>query len=507
MIPSAIAGAYPNRYGSLGWADNLGHGTDLIYWDEVGNLQNIADVGAVTAHLSNQLTSTLATGTSPFAVASTTVNTNLNADLLDGWHGTYFGSYNADTLGDYLYWGDVEYTRESLLVSQPIHVPNYLTPGGSPTQSGYPFLGYGQVLTFPSHAGLFPAQLAFGTGDNGYFFYRCAHKTDATFTFDETAWTRIYSATDLTNHTLDLDLLTLKISGTLTASQQIYANLIYPSPATTATGLRANLNGGVGGAYTAGYSDNAWFSHNQEYVAATGHTARHTHAQLLDMASTGFYFYHDTGLTPDSGYTPTLRASILEAGMTVYGNGTFIIGAGALAVKYDNTYYMNVEENSVDVYGAGNPFLVKLAGATKLSVGTASCLLDDTLLVNGTVTASGAVLVRHENANWWDQFSVVGGIDASANTYRIAIGYQLSEDTGYIQCVHDAVGYTPLKINKDGGYVVIGNANPDENLTVAGKVRTNTGFNVNGSDGATGSFTTADSKTVTVTNGIITAIV
>jgi hypothetical protein len=37
-----------------------------------------------------QLTSTLATGTSPLAVSSTTLNTNLNADLLDGQHGSYY---------------------------------------------------------------------------------------------------------------------------------------------------------------------------------------------------------------------------------------------------------------------------------------------------------------------------------------------------------------------------------------------------------------------------------
>ena len=38
----------------------------------------------------SQITSTLATGTSPFAVTSTTVNTNLNADLLDDQHGSYY---------------------------------------------------------------------------------------------------------------------------------------------------------------------------------------------------------------------------------------------------------------------------------------------------------------------------------------------------------------------------------------------------------------------------------
>jgi hypothetical protein len=42
--------------------------------------------------MSGQLTSTLATGTSPFAVTSTTVNSNLNADLLDGLHSSSFAS-------------------------------------------------------------------------------------------------------------------------------------------------------------------------------------------------------------------------------------------------------------------------------------------------------------------------------------------------------------------------------------------------------------------------------
>jgi hypothetical protein len=38
----------------------------------------------------NVLQSTVATGTSPLTVASTTLNTNLNADLLDGQHGSYY---------------------------------------------------------------------------------------------------------------------------------------------------------------------------------------------------------------------------------------------------------------------------------------------------------------------------------------------------------------------------------------------------------------------------------
>jgi hypothetical protein len=53
------------------------------------------DVGASSArwrsiYLSNQLLSNLATGTAPFSIASTTSVANLNVDLLDDQHGSYY---------------------------------------------------------------------------------------------------------------------------------------------------------------------------------------------------------------------------------------------------------------------------------------------------------------------------------------------------------------------------------------------------------------------------------
>lgn len=65
---------------------------------------NVAVVsGVITAF---NYVSTVATGTPPLAVASTTLNTNFNADLLDGQHGSYYlnaSNINAGTLnGDRL---------------------------------------------------------------------------------------------------------------------------------------------------------------------------------------------------------------------------------------------------------------------------------------------------------------------------------------------------------------------------------------------------------------------
>jgi hypothetical protein len=61
-----------------------------------GALQNIT-----TITMSGQLTNTVATGTAPFVVSSSTLVTNLNADLLDGQHGSFYqnaSNLNAGTV-------------------------------------------------------------------------------------------------------------------------------------------------------------------------------------------------------------------------------------------------------------------------------------------------------------------------------------------------------------------------------------------------------------------------
>lgn len=52
-----------------------------------------------TASFSGQITSTVATGTAPLSITSTTLVTNLNADYLDGQHGSYYENRDATALG------------------------------------------------------------------------------------------------------------------------------------------------------------------------------------------------------------------------------------------------------------------------------------------------------------------------------------------------------------------------------------------------------------------------
>jgi hypothetical protein len=67
-------------------------------------------------------------------------------------------------------------------------------------------------------------------------------------------------------------------------------------------------------------------------------------------------------------------------------------------------------------------------------------------------------------------------------------------------------GSTGIKVLNTGS-VGIGNTAPGYAIDVTGVVNASSGFSVGTTAGASGTFTTVDLKTVTVTNGIITSIV
>ena len=89
---------------------------------------------------------------------------------------------------------------------------------------------------------------------------------------------------------------------------------------------------------------------------------------------------------------------------------------------------------------------------------------------------------------------------ASGNTQ--AFRGQIASGTNRWNCYMQ--GTADNYFEGDSGF---GTNAPSEKVHSSAKVRADTVFNVNGTDGVSGSFTTADAKTVTVTGGIITAIV
>jgi hypothetical protein len=109
IIPSSNGnlnlGTGSNRFGDVYASGTSRLNTVLISGGAIANTTigaTVPNTGAFTSlSASSQITSTLATGTAPMVIASTTAVSNLNADLLDGQHapsGTIVGTSDSQTL-------------------------------------------------------------------------------------------------------------------------------------------------------------------------------------------------------------------------------------------------------------------------------------------------------------------------------------------------------------------------------------------------------------------------
>jgi hypothetical protein len=87
-VIAKLGGIVTNGFVKTSGGDGtLGIDTNTYLSAEVDTLASVTARGATTGV---QIASTLAVGTSPFSVTSTTVNTNLNADTVDGIHASSF---------------------------------------------------------------------------------------------------------------------------------------------------------------------------------------------------------------------------------------------------------------------------------------------------------------------------------------------------------------------------------------------------------------------------------
>lgn len=111
-----------------------GSTTGTVYAPTVDWTQKLAKlVVAGAATFASQITSSVATGTAPFSVASTTAVTNLNSDLLDGQHGAYYE--NRDTTAVGFSGGTLTLTRATGNLTVSLD-GRYLTGNQSITLSG-----------------------------------------------------------------------------------------------------------------------------------------------------------------------------------------------------------------------------------------------------------------------------------------------------------------------------------------------------------------------------------
>jgi len=122
---------------------------------------------------------------------------------------------------------------------------------------------------------------------------------------------------------------------------------------------------------------------------------------------------------------------------------------------------------------------------------------------NGNITFTGGNVRFTKDNTGGTQFVVSGQTDPNK---QLLFGVNTTSGNGYIQVITQGVDEKPLDISaKSVNFTYFG--------TVGASINTGTGnidgkaYSVNGAAGASGSFTTVDGKTVTVTNGLITAIV
>lgn len=124
------------RRGTSADAANITLGTSSYRW---------ANLYSVLGNFSGQITSSVATGTSPLSVASTTLNENLNADLLDGYHATevsrlgWVGVNNATGSSDQCKWYEVNVPTSS----GSLYVYDIIAH-----RNAYPFVAYYRLAIY-----------------------------------------------------------------------------------------------------------------------------------------------------------------------------------------------------------------------------------------------------------------------------------------------------------------------------------------------------------------------
>ena len=195
-----------------------------------GNVFSIDTSGQVYANgriNGNYYTSRVATGTQPYACTSTTLNTNLNADLLDGLHETSFYRYR----GDY----GKSYTATSTEYK--------LGPGTYKTQeSGYS----GTLLAFKSEGSA--SSIQFWTHfSQGNLYYRTSIDSNR-WGKTNGEWTRILDSDNYTTYTVKKDgtgasgTWNINISGNATTANRLYTTSIGGSSDSHASALKNYFN-------------------------------------------------------------------------------------------------------------------------------------------------------------------------------------------------------------------------------------------------------------------------
>jgi hypothetical protein len=516
--------------------------------------RNVTFPAALTG---SRLFSTIATGTSPLSVTSTTVNTNLNADLLDGLHSSSF--FRVD--------GTYPNTNMNTIVEGYWHV--------EPTAANVPIAQYGHRWDYDHlNNGQWAAQFYSATSDTDSLWFRQIRNYVAQ------PWQKLWSSTnDGTGSGLDADLLDGNhASAFLLTTARNAANGVAPLDATskvpvanlpdfiTGAGRGFYLVGTISGAVSlsaaGGLVSQLVGLGGGDYENMYGYmwtAAAEVTLTWTDQTTLGpVYQYHV--LTPGDEGDSTSPVTLEAGDMIVFTKYSDVAGNGD-----DQEFTFSVINSSDPRFAnyvplTGGNITGTLNVSNTIGVGTTSPLLNSTGKfihihspdtnasaihftnnTTGSGAAAGLIIGRWNDAvgkNFIYTYNnepisfgtnnlermhilgngnvgigttspavklhVVGGtritgqlnVMGDAETKRVWVDFEDGNDMGTIQVVQDGVAYKNLALQPDGNNVGIGTRSPGEKLEVSGNAKATTFISTQ----ATGTAPLTVASTTAVTN-------
>lgn len=247
----------------------------------------------------------------------------------------------------------------------------------------------------------------------------------------------------------------------------LYINNGYGTTGDTTACIRMNLNSGSGGGYIWGYSGDTTWTHNMEYVAATGSVARATTASQIQQTGGNIIFFTNTGLTAGNTFIPSEAARFDTSQNLLIGSGSgalgklYVVQSAAQNAMWASSPSGTTQQAILTLQNASNSGYLSIAG-----VGTASAVptwTNGSMVIESVPASSGGlILSTYTGALIFQNGRVESGrfetgvftVKASSIVSSYLISTNANPQTNQIVSFHNNGGsYSDLAI--DGSNVVI----------------------------------------------------
>lgn len=515
-------------------------GTNYFLVDYTGVIGNAGVFTSLNINTTKNFSSQVATGTAPYQCTSTTLNTNLNADLLDGYHASSF-AITADLAGYEKLDGTNQPATGNKNISKADPEIRITDTGNSE---------YSRIVKTDTDNKVTRYNRVAQPDSNAYAFNGDGTRLDDVAISDQTDFS-------MTNGTTDIPF---SVSAWIYMNASGASGVVVGKGTSTSTAeyfLRINTSNQI---YFRLYSDGATSQYRRE-TSNSGYTWTDGwhHIGMTYTVGGAIVLYRDGAAvastsTDSASYAKMINTtSILSLGNMLRGDTTNFLGCNGklddVAIWKNRVLSAN---EMADIYASGTGLKLDPTGtfptdATSMGTGLVGLWHLDEGTGTSAVDSSGKGYNGTNNGAWTTGFdfptpTIEGkvfqyydGIDAyergrlqfgdyatSYGTYNILEGLSHRYNIlGSTKEVLSSTGHSHIdnwklflgtaddsSIYYDGTDLII---NPKDvgsgKIDILGVIQTDGYKSTDGSSGVSGSFTTADGKTITIKDGIVTAIV